>query len=61
MKKRIIGIILAVLTVLAFLTACGGKKAECDFCGETKKCTTKTVWGESITVCNDCLDELSDF
>lgn len=58
--KRSISIILTVVFILATLTSCGAK-ATCDFCGEEKSCKTKTVLGDEIKVCNDCLDELSEF
>ncbi|MGN1048121.1 MAG: hypothetical protein ACI4QZ_05890 [Eubacteriales bacterium] len=61
MKKRIIAVLLYVITMLSLLTACGGNKTECDFCGETKKCTTKSVFGEKVSVCSNCMKELSDY
>lgn len=60
--KRIISVVLATLTIAmsAFaLTSCG-EKHECDFCNEEKKCEVKSVWGEEIYVCDDCMDELND-
>lgn len=60
MKKRIIAALLCAITVFTLFTGCG-KKVECDFCGEEKKYTTKNVLGEEITICKDCVGELSDF
>lgn len=59
MKKRIVGLML-VVTIMGVLAGCGGK-AECDFCGEEKRCETRTVWGEEIHCCKDCQDEINDF
>ena len=58
--KKTIAIMLVALTALTLFTACG-KKSECDFCGEIKKCSTKDVFGETISICKDCIDELNDF
>ena len=60
MKKRIIATAFLALTLIALLAG-RGKKVDCDFCGETKKGETKTVFGEEISICNDCLKELNDF
>ncbi len=59
MTKRIAAVILCVVAVFT-LSSCG-KKVECDLCGETKTGTTKTVFGEKISVCNDCIDELNEW
>lgn len=60
MKKRFLATILLVITVSTLFIGCG-KKVECDFCGETKNGETKTVFGEEISMCNDCIKELSEF
>ncbi len=60
MKNKVLATVLLALTVLTFFAACG-KKVECDFCGETKTGTTKSVFGETVSVCNDCMKELSEF
>lgn len=57
--KRVVSIILTVIFMIAMLTSCE-TKAKCDFCGEEKSCKTKTVLGDEIKVCNDCLDELNE-
>ena len=58
--KKVISIVLAAI-VLAFsavaLSSCG-EKHECFFCEEEKKCVEKSVWGETVYVCEDCLDEI---
>lgn len=59
MAKKIIAALLCAVAVLAVVSC--GKKVECDFCGETKNGTVKNVFGEKVSVCNDCIDELSDF
>lgn len=56
--KRI-ALITAVLVVLSVFTACGAK-AECDFCGETKRCEERSVLGETVNICGDCVDELEE-
>lgn len=56
MKKKLaraIAITAAMITV-ALSTAGCGKKVECDFCGEMKKCKTMTLFGEDIHYCSDC-------
>lgn len=54
--------IFIVITIVAMLlmTASCGKKVECDFCGEEKVCEEKTVWGETVNICDDCTDEITD-
>ena len=49
---------MVAVMVMATLAGCG--KVECDFCGDEKRCETRTVWGEEINCCKDCLDELND-
>lgn len=56
MKKRMVGLMVAVLIVGA-LTGCSTKK-ECDFCGEKKRCETRSVWGQEMDCCEDCLDSM---
>ena len=51
--KKLIALVLAVITVFA-LTAC--TTGECDICGETGIC--KTVFGEKVKICNDCAEDL---
>ena len=58
MKKRIIAAIFLAITALSLFTGCG-KKVECDFCGEVKKCKTETIFGEEISICEDCNADLS--
>lgn len=57
MKKIVIFAIAATLC-MSILAGCGSK-AMCDFCGEEKVCTTKSVFGEELKVCKDCMNELS--
>ena len=59
MKKKITKLLL--VTMLAGILAGCGTKTECDFCGEEKRCLTKTVWGEEVNYCKECEDELKDF
>ena len=60
--KRIISATLATLTIAmsAFVFSSCGKKYECDFCGEEKKCIERTVWGETFYLCNDCIGEFNE-
>ena len=58
MKKSIVKLMLVAMMAMV-LGGCGSE-AECDFCGEEKRCETRTVMGEEINCCNDCLDELKD-
>lgn len=57
MKKKMIVAMVLLGALLFTLTGCG-QRAVCDFCGEEKKCETRTMLGEEINVCEDCLDEL---
>lgn len=57
MKKKILMVMLAVMTMSA-LTGCG-KKVKCDLCGEMKNCTTKEILGQEINYCSDCEDEIA--
>lgn len=50
--------IMLAAAIATMLASCG-TKAECDFCGEEKTCKTKNVFGETVSICNDCLDEMS--
>ena len=60
MKKKILFIISIVLTVLV-MVGCG-KKATCFYCGEEKKCEqVELLIGETVDVCEDCLEELQSF
>ena len=58
MRNKIIALALMALTLVTMLVGCGGNKTKCDFCGEEKKCTTKTIFGEEISICDDCTDVL---
>lgn len=58
MKKKIIASMFLAITALSLFTACG-KKVECDFCGEMKKCKTETVFGQDISYCKDCEEEMN--
>ena len=60
MRNKIVALILTMLTLITMLTGCGNK-VECDLCGEEKKCTTKTIFGEEISLCKDCIDEFSGY
>jgi len=52
MKK---GFVLGVSLLMLLLVGCG-KKVECDFCGETRTGETKTVWGEEVDICDECIE-----
>lgn len=54
--KKLTKVVILVGIMSMMLCACG-KKVECDFCGEVKSCTTKSILGEKINVCDDCMDE----
>ncbi|MCM1103746.1 MAG: hypothetical protein NC409_06520 [Clostridium sp.] len=48
------------MMMMVALSAVGcGKKVECDFCGEMKKCKTETFFGEEIHYCSDCEAEIN--
>jgi hypothetical protein len=56
MKKRIIGFVLVTILCMTVFTGCG--KTQCSICGEMKSCKTKTILGEKVSVCNDCIKAL---
>ena len=60
MKKRILAAVLLALTVITATVGCG-KKVECDFCGEVKSGKTRTIFGEEVSICNDCVDDMRMF
>ncbi|HEX3021998.1 MAG TPA: hypothetical protein VHP81_06370 [Lachnospiraceae bacterium] len=56
--RKLARVIVMVSLLTVMLCACG-KKVECDFCGEVKSCTEKSLFGEKIYVCDDCIDEFN--
>lgn len=69
MKQKMCLMVLLLLAFTLCLAACDGggvvggllgTETECDFCGETKKCKEKTIWGEEYNICNDCQEELGE-
>ena len=38
--------------------AAGCKKQECIGCGEMKKCNERNIGGETLYICDDCLEDL---
>lgn len=60
MKKKMAALLLTVLTVVS-LTACG-EPFTCDICQQEKtgKKYTETLFGEEITYCQDCYDEVKE-
>lgn len=59
MKKKLFTTIAVMSLCTMALVGCK-QKAVCDFCGETKMCTEKTVEGEKINICDDCQKEIND-
>ena len=57
MKKLFI--ILSIISILAMSTSCKSK-VECDFCGEQRYCEERDLFGDTIHVCEDCLNELEE-
>lgn len=60
MRKRLrkFAALTGVLVMVAMSAVGCKKKAECDFCGETKKCKTETIFGEKVNICSDCEEAL---
>ena len=52
---------IAMIAVMLLSTTSCAKKVECDLCGEMKKCQERTSMGETIHVCQDCLDEIEQY
>ena len=59
MKNKVLTIVFLGLVVITLLIGCG-KKVECDFCGDKAKCTSKTIDGEKLFICNNCAEELKE-
>lgn len=61
MKKQMkkIGTVVFVATFMAVVATGCGKKVKCDFCGETKSCQKKTIFGEEVNICSDCQKDLN--
>ena len=57
--SAILSVLILSLSAIVF-SSCDAKR-ECDFCGEEKKCVEKTVMGESMYICDDCIDEINEF
>ena len=59
MKRKVLLLLVIVIAMLNF-TACG--RFECDFCGEEKsgKAYAASVWGEEVTICKECKDEIKE-
>ena len=59
MKRKIFTLVLSVLMAAMMLAGCG-KKVECDFCGEEKRCETVKFLGEDVNICGDCRDDINE-
>jgi len=61
--KKVLSTVLAVVMLASSAIAFSScdTKHKCDFCGEEKKCVEKTVMGESMYICDDCIDEINEF
>ena len=59
--KRLVCIVLTVMTLLGILAACGTSK-RCDVCDKeySGKSYTINVLGEKFKVCKDCKNEVSE-
>lgn len=55
MKKKLVVIGMMVVMVL---TAAGCGKQECIGCGEVKKYNEQNIGGETVYICDDCLEDL---
>lgn len=63
MKRKLVKatvIVSAFMMLTMGLTGCK-KKTECDFCGEMKKCSEETFFGETVNICGDCEKDLEAF
>lgn len=61
-KKSKIGILLALLMLFTMLISGCAKEFTCDLCDKTQKSQAHSVeiYGEKLTVCDDCYQELKD-
>ncbi len=53
MKKTLSLAVVVITIAVTMLIGCG-KKVECDFCHENKRCKTEEVLGKEINYCKDC-------
>lgn len=62
MKKRILIMVMSCVVALGCLVGCGEEKniQECFFCEEEKECETKTMLGEDVNICDDCIEEWNE-
>ncbi len=59
MKKKISKLVALTSVMVVLITGLTGcSKAECDFCGETARCSTMEILGEEVKICGDCEDGL---
>ena len=54
MKKRILAAVLLALTVITSTVACS-KEIDCAICDEHKNGTSKTTFGGTLSICDDCI------
>lgn len=60
--KKLMSILLVVAVALSFASC--GEKAQCDFCNEeypVKKMRENEVWGETMYMCDECYEEMSEW
>lgn len=55
MKKKLV--VIGMMIVMMF-TATGCGKQECIGCGEMKKCNERSIGGETLYMCDGCLEVL---
>lgn len=59
--KKIIALVLAVLTLALVFASCG-KEFKCDSCGETVKGKqyVEEIFGVEVEICKDCKEKLEE-
>lgn len=55
--KKVIALVLATVALVFTLTGCLPLE-ECDFCGETRLCKSRKVFGETWYICAECAEIL---
>lgn len=61
-RRNKIGALFALFMLFTLLISGCAKEFTCDFCDETKKSQAHSIeiYGEKLTVCDDCYQELKD-
>ena len=57
--KKILVVVLSLLLCVSMLTACKTKE-KCCSCNAVTWCETREIWGETVYICEDCLEAIEE-